>query len=53
MPNSSLKTSTLLIRLDKDTKDQFNTICKAKCINASELIRQLIKQWIEDQQQQQ
>lgn len=39
---------TIQIRLEKELKDQFQAICKAKAINSSELIRQLITKWIED-----
>lgn len=35
-------------RIDKETKDQFMSICKSKAINSSELIRQWIQKFIKD-----
>lgn len=35
------------IRIDEKTKKEFQDVCKKKAINSSELIRQLIKDWTE------
>lgn len=35
------------IRLEKDTRDKFQQICKSKAINGSELIRQWIEKYIQ------
>ena len=42
-------TSTIQIRVPIELREQFNAICKAKAINSSELIRQLITKWIIEQ----
>lgn len=44
------KTSTILIRLNQETKDKFQKLCKKKAINQSELLRQLINTWIKEQE---
>ena len=44
------KDSYIRIRIDKDTKDKFQQLCKTKAINSSELIRQLIVNWCMDQE---
>lgn len=46
--NQKEKRICINIRIDKETKDQFMSICKSKAINSSELIRQWIKQFIKD-----
>lgn len=42
-------TATLQIRLPIELRDQFNNICIEKNINGSELIRQLLTNWIIEQ----
>lgn len=44
------KRIVLQIRLEKELKDDFQQLCKQKAINSSELLRQLITQWIQEQQ---
>ncbi len=44
------KRITIQIRLDKELKDRFQAICKQKAVNGSELIRQLIEQWTNEQE---
>ena len=44
------KTTNIIIRVDTETKAQFMILCKRKAINSSELLRQLITQWIHEQQ---
>ena len=44
------KTTNIIIRVDTETKAQFMSLCKSKAINSSELLRQLITQWIHEQQ---
>lgn len=43
------KRIVLQIRLEKELKDDFQQLCKQKAINSSELLRQLITQWISEQ----
>lgn len=43
------KRVVLQIRLDKEVKEQFQQICKEKAINSSELLRQLIAEWLQTQ----
>lgn len=38
------------VRVPKELRTQFQTLCKSKAINSSELLRQLITQWIHEQQ---
>lgn len=42
------KRVVLQIRLDKQIKDNFQATCKQKAINSSELIRQFIEKWIQE-----
>ena len=35
------------VRLEKDTRDKFQQICKSKAVNGSELIRQWIEKYIQ------
>jgi metal-responsive CopG/Arc/MetJ family transcriptional regulator len=35
------------VRLEKDTRDKFQKICKSKAVNSSELIRQWIEKYIQ------
>lgn len=35
------------LRIDAETKREFMDVCKKKAINSSELIRQLIREWID------
>ena len=44
------KTTNIIIRVDTETIAQFMSLCKRKAINSSELLRQLITQWIHEQQ---
>lgn len=37
------------VRVPKELRTQFQTLCKSKAINSSELLRQLITQWIAEQ----
>lgn len=41
----------LQIRLSRELRTTFQTMCKSKAINSSELIRQFIQQWLQEQQQ--
>lgn len=41
----------LQIRLSRELRTAFQTMCKSKAINSSELIRQFIQQWLQEQQQ--
>lgn len=45
------KTTTIKIRVSQDFKDTFNATCKQKAINPSELLRQLIEKWLEQQKE--
>lgn len=38
------------VRVPKELRTQFQQLCKHKAINSSELLRQLITQWIHEQQ---
>lgn len=38
------------IRVSKELRTTFQQLCKQKAINSSELLRQLITQWISEQQ---
>ena len=38
------------VRVPKELRTQFQQLCKSKAINSSELLRQLITQWIHEQQ---
>jgi hypothetical protein len=38
------------VRVPKELRTQFQTLCKHKAINGSELLRQFITQWIHEQQ---
>lgn len=42
--------SYIRLRIAADTKQQFQQLCKRQAINSSELLRQLITQWIHEQQ---
>ena len=44
------KDTVIRARLPQRLKDDFQALCKAKAINSSELLRQLITQWISEQQ---
>lgn len=37
------------VRVPKELRMQFQALCKSKAINSSELLRQLITQWITEQ----
>ena len=43
------KTAIIKLRVSQELKDDFQQLCKAKAINSSELLRQLITQWIQEQ----
>ncbi|WP_366915950.1 ribbon-helix-helix protein, CopG family [uncultured Megasphaera sp.] len=36
------------VRLEKETRDKFQQICKSKAVNSSELIRQWIEKYIKE-----
>ena len=38
----------IAIRMKEDEKKEFMDLCKEKCINSSELIRYLIRKWINE-----
>lgn len=44
------KTAIIKLRVSQELKDDFQQLCKSKAINSSELLRQLITQWIQEQQ---
>ena len=44
------KDSYIRIRIDTQTKEKFQELCKKKAINSSALIRQLIEQWNKEQE---
>lgn len=44
------KDTVIRVRVPQRLKDDFQALCKRKAINSSELLRQLITQWIHEQQ---
>ena len=44
------KDTVIRVRVPQKLKDDFQQLCKHKAINSSELLRQLITQWIHEQQ---
>lgn len=44
------KDTVIRVRVSQRLKDDFQTLCKHRAINSSELLRQLITQWIHEQQ---
>ena len=44
------KDTVIRVRVPQCLKDDFQTLCKHRAINSSELLRQLITQWIHEQQ---
>lgn len=44
------KDTVIRVRVPQRLKDDFQALCKSKAINSSELLRQLITQWIHEQQ---
>ena len=52
MNNHTLKENDdyMRFRLPHDLKNQFQAICEQKCLNGSAVIRQLLEQWIAQQQ---
>lgn len=44
------KETVIRLRVTKELKERFQAICKAKAINSSELLRQMITQWCYEQQ---
>lgn len=42
------KTDIIRLRVSKEIKEQYSRICKEKAINSSELLRQFILRWIEE-----
>lgn len=44
------KDTVIRVRVPQCLKDDFQALCKSKAINSSELLRQLITQWIHEQQ---
>lgn len=49
MQEKRIRAEVIRVRVDKETKDLFNTICKDRCINQSELLRTLIERWMYEQ----
>lgn len=43
------KDTVIRVRVPQRLKEDFQTLCKSKAINSSELLRQLITQWIAEQ----
>lgn len=43
------KDTVIRVRVPQCLKDDFQALCKRKAINSSELLRQLITQWIAEQ----
>lgn len=39
----------IAVRMSEELKKEFMALCKDKAINSSELIRQLVQQWIRQQ----
>ena len=39
---------TIKVRLSKELKERFQAVCKSKAVNASELLRQYIEQYAEE-----
>lgn len=50
MYDEKVKDVFMQIRISKELRDKFKTVCKSKAINSSELVRQLVTQWITEQQ---
>ena len=50
---AKILTSTLQIRIPIETRQKFNKICQDKNINSSQLIRDLINNWIDEQEKDQ
>lgn len=44
------KDTVIRVRVPQRLKDDFQILCKRRAINSSELLRQLITQWIHEQQ---
>ena len=44
------KVTVIRVRVSQELKDDFTALCKSRAINSSELLRQLITQWITEQQ---
>lgn len=44
------KDTVIRVRVSQTLKDDYQQLCKRKAINPSELLRQLITQWIAEQQ---
>lgn len=44
------KDTVIRVRVPQRLKEDFQALCKSKAINSSELLRQLITQWIHEQQ---
>ena len=44
------KDTVIRVRVPQRLKDDFQALCRSKAINSSELLRQLITQWIHEQQ---
>lgn len=47
-PKAKTQTSTLQIRIPLDIRQEFNELCSIQGINSSELLRNMIIQWIKD-----
>lgn len=44
------KDTVIRVRVPQKLKDDFQQLCKHKAINSSELLRQMIMQWMQEQQ---
>lgn len=44
------KDTVIRVRVPQRLKDDFQALCKSKAINSSELLRQMIIQWMQEQQ---
>lgn len=50
MPEDTNKDTNIKFRIDTMTKEKFYTLCSKDAINPSAKIRQLIEQWIKEQE---
>lgn len=48
--NKDNKDVFLQIRVARELRERFKSICKAKAINPSELVRQMVTQWCYEQE---
>lgn len=50
MEDAQYKDTVIRLRVTQAFKARFNNMCNQKAINPSELLRQLIAQWMQEQQ---